>query len=125
LGYANLWISTFHSFADRVLRDEALQLGITTNYRLLTEAENVQFLRQNLFKLNLNYFRPLGNPNKFVVGMLNHFSRLKDEDVQTKEYDRWVQAQGAKRGDKEVSRAGKCLRKIRRVEDSGRGDGFW
>ena len=97
LGYANLWISTFHSFADRVLRDEALQLGITTNYRLLTEAENVQFLRQNLFKLNLNYFRPLGNPNKFVVGMLNHFSRLKDEDVQTKEYARWVQAQGAKR----------------------------
>ncbi|MFH1841134.1 MAG: ATP-dependent DNA helicase [Candidatus Shapirobacteria bacterium] len=86
LGYANLWISTFHAFADRILRDEALHLGISSNYRLMTEAENVQFLRQNLFKFELEYFRPLGNPNKFVVGLLQHFSRLKDEDVSTDDY---------------------------------------
>lgn len=86
LGYANLWISTFHAFADRVLRDESLLLGLTPNYRLMSEAENVQFLRQHLFKFKLEYFRPLSNPNKFIVGLLQHFSRLKDEDVSPEEY---------------------------------------
>jgi len=86
LGYANLWISTFHAFSDRVLRNEALNIGLNPKYRVMTQAENIQFLRKNLFKFELDYFRPLGNPNKFLEGLLQHFSRLKDEDVSTEEY---------------------------------------
>ncbi len=89
-GYTNMWIYTFHSFCDRVLRAEALHIGLDPRYKLMTESEGVQLLRKNLFKLNLNYFRPLGNPNKFLSGMLQHFSRLQDEDVDPKEYLRWV-----------------------------------
>jgi len=86
LGYANMWISTFHSFGDRILRDEVLNIGLDPRYRLMTEAESVQLFRKNLFKFELNYFRPLGNPTKFIGGMLQHFSRLKDEDVSPEEY---------------------------------------
>jgi DNA helicase-2/ATP-dependent DNA helicase PcrA len=91
LGYANMWISTFHGFADRVLRDEALNIGLNPHYRIMTQAENVHFLRRNLFKLDLDYFRPLGNPNKFVEGLLQHFSRLKDEDVAVEEYFQYLE----------------------------------
>ncbi|MFZ5365764.1 MAG: ATP-dependent helicase [Patescibacteria group bacterium] len=90
-GYTQMWISTFHAFCDRVLRAEALHIGLDPKYNLLTEAETVQFLRTNLFKFDLKYFRPLGNPNKFIAGMLQHFSRLKDEDVSPEEYMGWVQ----------------------------------
>lgn len=49
MGYTQMWISTFHAFCDRILRNEALHIGISPNYNLLTEAETIQFLRLNLF----------------------------------------------------------------------------
>jgi len=85
-GYTQMWISTFHSFCDRILRQEAIHIGLNPSYKLMTEAESILLLRTNLFKFNLNYFRPLGNPNKFLNGLLSHFSRLRDEDVSTEEY---------------------------------------
>ncbi len=92
-GYTQMWIMTFHSFCDKVLRREALHIGLDPKYKLMTEAESVQLLRKNLFKLDLNYFRPLGNPNKFLSGMLQHFSRLQDEDVSPQDYQKWVKGQ--------------------------------
>ena len=89
-GYTQMWISTFHSFCDRVLRDRALHIGLDPKYHLMAQAESVQFIRNNLFKFDLNYFRPLGNPTKFVDGMLQHFSRLQDEDVTPNQYLDWV-----------------------------------
>jgi len=89
-GYTQMWISTFHSFCDRILRAESLHIGLNPKYKLMTEAETIQLIRQNLFKFDLNYFRPLGNPTKFVGGMLQHFSRLQDEDIAPNQYLDWV-----------------------------------
>jgi len=96
-GYTDMWISTFHSFCDRVLRDEAIQIGLDPGYHLLSQAETTQFLIENLFEFKLNYFRPLGNPTKFIRGMLQHFSRLKDEDASPNEYIHWVKSQNSNR----------------------------
>src|SRR3990172_5614275 len=89
-GYTQMWISTFHSFCDRILRREALHIGLDPSYKLASEAEITQLIRNNLFKFDLNYFRPLGNPTKFIGGMLQHFSRLQDEDVPPREYLEWA-----------------------------------
>ena len=85
-GYTQMWISTFHSFCDRILRQEAIHIGLNPSYKLMTETEAILLLRKNLFRLNLNYFRPLGNPTKFLSALVQHFSRLKDEDVTPEEY---------------------------------------
>ena len=89
-GYTQMWISTFHSFCDRLLRDEALHIGLDPKYKLMAQAEIIQFIRSHLFDFELDYFRPRGNPTKFVGGMLQHISRLQDEDVTPKEYLKWV-----------------------------------
>ncbi|HZQ29894.1 MAG TPA: ATP-dependent DNA helicase [Patescibacteria group bacterium] len=89
-GYTQMWISTFHSFCDRILRSEAIHIGISSSYKVLTEAESVLFIRKNIQKFNLNYFRPFGNPNKFLEAMVSHFSRLKDEDVDPLQYMQFV-----------------------------------
>lgn len=89
-GYTQMWISTFHSFCDRILHQEAIHIGLNPSYKLLTEAETVLFLRKNIFKFDLKYFRPLGNPNKFLEALISHFSRLKDEDVSPSEYKDFV-----------------------------------
>jgi len=85
-GYSSLWIETFHAFCDRVLRDEAIQIGLDPKYSLMTETESILFLKKHLFTLNLSYFRPLGNPTKFISALLQHFSRLKDEDITPEAY---------------------------------------
>ncbi len=85
-GYSQLWISTFHSFCDRVLRAQALNIGLSPDFRLLTTAQEIKFFTDHLFDFKLDYFRPLGNPTKFVNGLLQHFSRLKDEDVSPESY---------------------------------------
>ncbi|HSW88978.1 MAG TPA: ATP-dependent DNA helicase, partial [Candidatus Saccharimonadales bacterium] len=103
-GYTQMWIATFHAFCDRVLRNESIHIGLNPAYKLMTEAEGVMFLRKNLYKLNLQYFRPLGNPYKFIQGLLQHFSRLKDEDITPEAYLEFAE-------DSEVSIANQTLRK--------------
>jgi DNA helicase-2/ATP-dependent DNA helicase PcrA len=89
-GYTEMWISTFHSFCDMILKQEALNIGLTPGYRLISEAESILLLRNNIFSLKLDYYRPLGNPTKFLQALLNHFSRLKDEDITPIEYLEYV-----------------------------------
>lgn len=89
-GYTNLWISTFHSFCDRILRQEAHFVGLDSGYILLSESEATLFLRQHIFDLGLKLFLPLGNPTKFIGGLLTHFSRLADESITPEDYIGWT-----------------------------------
>lgn len=85
-GYIEAQIGTFHSFCDRLLRQNAILLGLSPDYRILTEAEQVIFLKDHLFDLPLDRFRPLGNPVRHLRAILTLFSRAKDEDVTPQEY---------------------------------------
>lgn len=89
-GYIEARIGTFHSFCDRLLRENALLLGLSPDYRILTEAEQVIFLKEHLFELPLRRFRPLGNPVRHLRAILTLFSRAKDEDVSPEEYAEYV-----------------------------------
>lgn len=86
LGYFDLWISTFHSFAEKVLRQDGLDIGLPANFKLLDEFEQYSLMRRNLDKFDLDYYRPMGNQTKFIQALLSHFSRLKDEDISQEEY---------------------------------------
>lgn len=45
-GYVDLWISTFHSFGERLLREHALDIGLNANFRLLTETDQWILIRK-------------------------------------------------------------------------------
>ena len=85
-GYVDLWINTFHGFGERLLRDHALDIGLSANFKLLTETEQWVLIRKNLTRFDLDYYRPLGNPTKFISELIRHFSRLKDENISPAEY---------------------------------------
>jgi len=89
-GMTQMWISTFHSFCDRLIRTEGIHVGINPGFTLMNEAETILFFRKHLYSFPLAYFRPLGNPTKFISGMITHFSRLKDEDIAPDQYKKWV-----------------------------------
>lgn len=85
-GYVEAQIGTFHAFCDRVLRENAVLIGLPPDFRILTEAEQAIFLKERLFDLPLERFRPLGNPMRHLRSLLTLFSRAKDEDVAPAEY---------------------------------------
>ena len=85
-GYTDAGISTFHAFGDRIVREFALELGLPTDTRVLTRPEVVIFLRERLFRFDLDEYRPLGDPNRFLGALASLFSRCKDEDVSPQSY---------------------------------------
>ncbi len=97
-GFFETWISTFHAFGDRILRENALEVGLSPDFKILSRPQQVLFFQQNLFRFQLDYFRPLSNPTKFISAILAFFSRLKDEDISPNDFSRHVKrlATGAK-----------------------------
>ncbi|MCK5416589.1 UvrD-helicase domain-containing protein [Candidatus Parcubacteria bacterium] len=85
-GYVDLWINTFHGFCERILRDHALDIGLPGDFKLLSQTEQWMMIRDNLNEFDLEYYKPLGNPTKFVHELLKHFSRLKDENISSVDY---------------------------------------
>ncbi len=85
-GYVDLWVSTFHSFGERILREHALDLGLDSGFKLLSRVEQWLLIRQNLDSFDLDYYKPLGNPTRFVQALVEHFSRAKDENISPEEY---------------------------------------
>src|SRR6056297_3139722 len=85
-GYVDLSISTFHSFCEKVLQKYGLDLGLPINFKLLDSVQQAFLILDNFDEFELDYYRPKGNPTKFVKELVKHFSRLKDELITPKEY---------------------------------------
>ncbi|HCC60027.1 MAG: hypothetical protein A2402_02355 [Candidatus Staskawiczbacteria bacterium RIFOXYC1_FULL_37_43] len=85
-GYVDLWISTFHSFCERVLRENALDIGLPTDFKILDQTAGWLLARQNLDRFDLKYYKALGNPTKFIQALISHFSHCKDQEVYPENY---------------------------------------
>lgn len=89
-GFANVQISTFHAFGDRILREFGLELGLNPDFQVLSQPEQIIFFREHLFDLPLKHYRPLSDPMRFIQAMLKVISRAKDEDITPEEYRQFV-----------------------------------
>jgi len=90
-GYTDLWIYTFHGLCERLLREHALDIGLNPDFKLLNTTEQWILIKKNLDRFDLDYYRPLGNPTKFISELIKHFSRLKDEDISAADYLEYVE----------------------------------
>lgn len=90
-GYTDIWISTFHAFGDKLLRENALACGMNPDFKVLTQAEAAVFLREHLFEFELTYYRPLSDPMRFIEAFISIFSRARDEDISANEYLNFAQ----------------------------------
>jgi DNA helicase-2/ATP-dependent DNA helicase PcrA len=90
-GYTDIWISTFHAFGDRLLRENALVVGLDPDFKVLTRPDAAVFFREHLFEFDLNYYRPLSDPRRFVEALISVFCRARDEDISAEEYLNYAQ----------------------------------
>lgn len=85
-GYVDLWVSTFHSFCERILRDHALDIGLPADFKILDNTAGWLLVYKNLDKFKLDYYKPLGNPTKFIQALIAHFSHCKDQAIYPEDY---------------------------------------
>lgn len=90
LGHEEVCIKTFHGFCETVLRERGHEIGISPDYILLNEVDSWLFLKKKFTELPLNYYRPLGNPHKFLRVLQDYFNRLQDEDITPDSYQEYV-----------------------------------
>ncbi len=109
-GFIDTWISTFHAFGDRILRDNAFDIGLSPDFRVLSRPQQVLFFQQNLFRFDLAHYRPLSNPTKFISAILSFFSRLKDENIDPEEFLTFAKDGNLKaKNEEEKIESDKCL----------------
>jgi len=116
-GYVDLWISTFHSFGERLLHEHALDIGVPHDFKLYSETEQWMLVRRNLDRFNLNYYRPLGNPTKFIHAMIRHFSRAKDEEIHPIDYIKYAEDRRLN-GDTDKNRKAKKIKIVKKQSES-------
>jgi DNA helicase-2/ATP-dependent DNA helicase PcrA len=90
-GHNDAAIATFQAFGDRLIRVFAFELGLPPDVRVLSRPETVVFLREHLFDFELDEYRPLGDPTRFLDALATLFSRAKDEDVSPAAYVAYAQ----------------------------------
>lgn len=81
LGYEAIAVSTFHSFCEKTLRQYGIDIGISPGFKILEGVEQWKFLKDQLYNFKLDYYRPLGNPTKFIRNIVSFFGRLKEEII--------------------------------------------
>lgn len=89
-GSVDIWISTFHAFAERMLKEYGLAIGIPNDFRLLDETAQWLLIREHLDRFPLDYYRPRGNPTKHIRALLKLFSRAKDEEIRPNDFLEYV-----------------------------------
>jgi len=99
LGENDVAIRTFHGFGDEVFREFALELGRSGELRVLSQAEQVIFVREHLYELPLKRYRPAGDPLQYVRALLDLFGRARDEDVAPEAYVAYAERLAAAVGD--------------------------
>lgn len=115
LGMVDVWISTFHAFCERVLKQAALDIGVPNDFELLNETRQWILVHQNLDRFNLDYYRPLANPSKFIDALLSHFSKCKDERIGPEDYLKYAEELKLSGDSPELLPGGDILAEVKRV----------
>ena len=98
-GLVGATIATFNAFCDRLVRDHAIELGLTSKLRVESTAEILVFLRERLFELGLERYLPLGQPDAHLRSLLALIDRARNEDVSPERYARFAEALVAAAGE--------------------------
>ncbi|OGD67802.1 hypothetical protein A3F08_01400 [Candidatus Berkelbacteria bacterium RIFCSPHIGHO2_12_FULL_36_9] len=85
-GVLDFTAKTFHSFCQDILKDYGINAGISPDFKLLTESQQILFIKQHFDEFKLDLYKPISNPDKFISALIKLFSRAKDEIVSVENY---------------------------------------
>lgn len=72
-GYLDTQIMTFHALADKIMREFALDAGVSPEFQILTDVQQTIILQEVLANTQFEYFSPQRDPFAFVSSIKCHF----------------------------------------------------
>src|SRR3954453_23301903 len=84
--WEELWVSTFHAFAARLLREEAIEAGVDPFFAPVTQPDRLALLLDHIDELTLRRHEIRGNPAALLGSVVARIDRLKDEMVSPEDY---------------------------------------
>lgn len=118
LGSYDSWICTFHGFCERLLKAHALDIGLPNDFTLMDGTQQWIMMYKNIRRFDLDYYRPLGNPGKFIDALLSHFSRCKDELISPEDYLEYAESLRLQGNREQAVGNRKKIRKTKEIEQS-------
>ena len=70
LSYYEPKICTYHAFCQEVLRTDGHEMGLNTNFKLITDPEQWLLLRREIYNFAIKELRPKNNPAKYISDLL-------------------------------------------------------
>jgi superfamily I DNA/RNA helicase len=86
----NIWAGTFHAFGLEFLRKYHQRFGLEADVHVSDQLSSLTMLVAGLSRLNFNYFLRIEDPYEWLGPVVNSITRLKEELVTPKEYERFV-----------------------------------
>lgn len=125
---ATLWIGTFHSFGLDIVHRFHQVLGLSKDPTVVSRYEAVEWLEDELAKLELMHYRNYYDPTLTLSDILAAISRAKDEVVDATSYTALSESMLEKAQDEqeriqaekclEVSRVYKCYERLLKERDA-------
>lgn len=114
--YLDLPVYTFHGWAQQLLENHGLDIGLPVPFRILTERDLRILLGRHWDRFEFNYYQPRGSNRALIAGLISHFGRCKDENIGPDDYLKSFSQPAADQEEKqrrqEVARAYHLYQKI-------------
>jgi DNA helicase II / ATP-dependent DNA helicase PcrA len=105
-----IWMGTFHAFGLEILRKYGTRINLPPKPRVVDPVDALYMLESELGSLDLNYYRDLIEPARFLPAILTVISRAKDELKDAEDYRLEAETmRRAAQNDDEIEAAEKAL----------------
>lgn len=91
----DVWMGTFHSFCDQVLRRFGSRAGIPADFRVLDSVQQWLFLEEHLEELELSYYSSPASPRAVLRHFVSLINKAKDELITPERYAAYVERLGS------------------------------
>lgn len=98
-GFLDTQIMTFHALAEKLLREFALDIGLSTEFTILSDIQQTIILQEVLNKADFSYYSPQHDPFDFIDGLKTAISRLKDEGIDSSAFEKSLEKDMANMGE--------------------------
>lgn len=86
---SDLNIYTFNGFGHELLSEFAIEIGLSSNLKLIGDNGKVVLLKENLDQLGLDYFAPVSRPDRLLKDIGDYFSKLKQQLILPASYQKY------------------------------------
>lgn len=84
--YVDLPVHTFHGWAQLLLEQHGLEIGLPVPFRLMTEPDLKILMDRHWSRFEFDVYRPRGNNSSLISTLVGHFGHCKDEGIGPDDY---------------------------------------